>query len=102
MTDGVHGGDDRRTWRQPLRRHPTRRLDSGDGGINAPSEQSGHDRASDPVRSKILYGGAVGLVAVILVSVGLAALFDLSFWAALGIAALIGLGLAMLLAVLVG
>ncbi len=59
-------------------------------------------RKRDPVRSRILYGGAVGLVATGLVAVGLAALFDLSFWAALGITALIGLGLAMLLAILVG
>ena len=54
------------------------------------------------MRSKLLYGGAIGLVAAVLVAVGLAALFDVPFWAALGIAALIGLGLAMLLAVLVG
>ena len=54
------------------------------------------------MRSKFLYGGGVGLVATVLVAVGLAALFDVPFWAALGIAALIGLGLAMLLAVLVG
>ncbi len=54
------------------------------------------------MRSKILYGGVVGLAAAVLVAIGLAALFDLSFWAALGITALIGLGLAMLLAVLVG
>ena len=60
------------------------------------------DRQPDPVRSKFLYGGGVGLVATVLVAVGLAALFDVPFWAALGIAALIGLGLAMLLAVLVG
>ncbi len=59
-------------------------------------------RERDPVRSRLLYGGAVGLVATGVVAVGLAALFDLSFWAALGITALIGLGLAMLLAVLVG
>ncbi len=54
------------------------------------------------MRSKILYGGVVGLAAAVLIAIGLAALFDLSFWAALGITALIGLGLAMLLAVLVG
>lgn len=90
--------------RQSIRRQPTERTDSGAnaGGNAAGREQPGNGRAPDPVRSKILYGGAVGLVAVILVSLGLAALFDLSFWAALGIAALIGLGLAMLLAVLVG
>lgn len=60
------------------------------------------DRQPDPARSKILYGGLVGLAAAVLVAVGLAALFDLSFWAALGVTALIALALAMLLAVLVG
>ncbi len=59
------------------------------------------DQRPDPVRSKLLYGGAVGFGAAALVALGLAALFDISFWAALGITALIGLGLAMLLAVLV-
>ena len=49
----------------------------------------------------MLYGGVVGLGAAVLVALGLAALFDISFWAAVGITALIGLGLAMLLAVLV-
>lgn len=56
----------------------------------------------DPVRSKFIYGGAIGLAAAVLVAIGLAALFDLSFWVAVGVTALIGLGLAMLLAVLVG
>jgi len=64
--------------------------------------ESGEPTERDPVRSKILYGGLVGLAAAVIVAIGLAALFDLSFWAALGITALIGLGLAMLLAVLVG
>lgn len=54
------------------------------------------------MRSKILYSGLVALIAAVLVAIGLAALFDISFWPALGITALIGLGLAMLLAVLVG
>jgi len=59
------------------------------------------DQRPDPLRSKVLYGGVVGLGAAVLVALGLAALFDISFWAAVGITALIGLGLAMLLAVLV-
>lgn len=103
MTDGVHGEDQRSTRRQPMRRQPTERVDNGSDAsdANIPRGQAGNPRAGDPVRSKILYGGAVGLAATILVAFGLAALFDLSFWAALGIAALIGLGLAMLLAVLV-
>jgi len=100
VTDGAHGEDQRSTRRHPMRRHPTERVDHG-SDANSPSGQAGNPRAGDPVRSKILYGGAVGLAATILVAFGLAALFDLSFWAALGIAALIGLGLAMLLAVLV-
>ncbi len=89
-------GEDQR----PTRRHPTERMERDSDPIGM-SDSVGR-RERDPVRSKILYGGAVGLVATGVVAVGLAALFDLSFWAALGITALIGLGLAMLLAVLVG
>lgn len=101
MTDGVDGDDQRSTQRQPMRRRPTERVprDSDASRLDA---HSGNARGGDPVRSKILYGGALGLAAAVLVALGLAALFDLSFWAALGIAALIGLGLTMLLAVLVG
>lgn len=95
MSYGVDGDDQR-----PTRRHPTERMDDTQG-TTSPSGSSGRpDR--DPVRSKLIYGGALGLVTAALVAFGLAALFDVSFWAALGIAALIGLGLAMLLAVLVG
>lgn len=90
-------GEDQR----PFRRHPTERMDH-DPDPDSHGAGSGGRRARDPVRSKILYGGAVGLAATALVALGLAALFDVSFWAALGIAALIGLGLAMLLAALVG
>ncbi len=89
-------GEDQR----PTRRHPTERLQR-DSELADVSATVGR-RERDPVRSRLLYGGAVGLVATGVVAVGLAALFDLSFWAALGITALIGLGLAMLLAVLVG
>jgi len=92
---GVDGDDQR-----PTRRHPTDRTEHRAEPTNSGSS-SGRP-AGDPVRSKLLYGGAVGLAAAVLVAVGLAALFDVSFWAALGITALIGLGLAMLLAVLVG
>ncbi len=101
MSYGVDGDDERPTRRDPIRRHPTERVDS-DGRSEHSSTRSGDTRAGDPVRSKILYGGGIGLAAGILVAIGLAALFDISFWAALGITALIGLGLAMLLAVLVG
>ncbi len=89
-------GEDER----PTRRHPTRRMSPR----SADSSASGADpdRGRDPVRSKILYSGIVALVAAIVIAIGLAALFDISFWPALGITALIGLGLAMLLAVLVG
>lgn len=75
-------------------------MDDGQGATSPGGSRGRPDR--DPVRSKLLYGGALGLATAALVAVGLAALFDISFWAALGIAALIGLGLAMLLAVLVG
>jgi len=92
---GADGEDQR-----PARRHPTERMESRTDATSAGNAESSTNR--DPVRSKILYGGALGLVAAVLVAVGLAALFNVSFWAALGIAALIGLGLAMLLAVLVG
>ncbi len=95
VSDGVEGEAQR-----PTRRRPTERMQSR--VESTPTASSRSRRARDPVRSKILYGGAVGLAAAALVAVGLAALFDVSFWAALGIAALIGLGLAMLLAVLVG
>ena len=102
MSYGAAGKD-----QPPTRRHLTERMESGSdptspsGPVGGPGPGGGR-RESDPVRSKILYGGAVGLVTVVLVAIGLAALFDVSFWAALGITALIGLGLAMLLAVLVG
>jgi len=92
---GVDGEDQR-----PTRRHPTAHTERDSDPIST-SDSVGR-RERDPVRSRILYGGAVGLVATGLVAVGLAALFDLSFWAALGITALIGLGLVMLLAILVG
>ncbi|MBA3339171.1 MAG: hypothetical protein H0T54_05400 [Geodermatophilaceae bacterium] len=101
MSYGVDGDDERPTRRNPMRRHPTERMDS-DGQSKSRSTRSGDIRAGDPVRSKVLYGGALGLAAGVLVAIGLAALFDISFWAALGITALIGLGLVMLLAVLVG
>lgn len=100
VTDGPDDEEGRSTRRQPMRRHPTERLNND--GANTSNARPGESRTADPVRSKILYSGAVGLVATILVAMGLAALFDLSFFAALGIAALIALGLAMLLAVLVG
>jgi len=98
--------DEYPTQREPMQRQHTERV----GDVAGPSADndaalgrlSRSRMSGDPIRSKILYGGAVGLVATILVAVGLAALFDISIWAALGITALIGLGLAMLLAVLVG
>lgn len=75
---------------------------AGADSPTAGSGERGNRREHDSVRSKIWYGGGLGLAATVLVAIGLAALFDLSFWAALGITALIGLGLVMLLAVLVG
>ncbi|MDQ4039248.1 MAG: hypothetical protein M3313_13085 [Actinomycetota bacterium] len=101
MNEGVDGDDQRSTQRRPMRRHPTERV-PGDSDASRQNAQLSRARGGDPVRSKILYGGALALAAAVLVALGLAALFDVSFWAALGIAALIGLGLAMLLAVLVG
>lgn len=79
--------------------------DMGSGDVptrSAPTSASSTRRQPDPVRSKFLYGGAIGLAAAVLIAVGLAALFEISFWAALGITALLGLGLVMLLAALVG
>lgn len=99
----MNDGDDQRPTRR-LSPDPLRRIGS-DPGADSPtagSGERGNRREHDSVRSKIWYGGGLGLAATVLVAIGLAALFDLSFWAALGITALIGLGLVMLLAVLVG
>lgn len=101
MSDGLDGKDQGPTRRHEVRRQPTERMDAG-AAPTSPAPASRTRRAPDPARSKLLYGGAIGLAAAVLVAVGLAALFDISFWAALGITALIGLGLVVLLAGLVG